>query len=221
MRKAFGVARLIVAALCVVSLVSRLVWSLGVSGPIVANFFSYFTMESAIAATILWVIGGVLALRTSVDPLWLTSAKAIVLTYQIVSGIVFGIITLEAVARGFPMLVPWSSDVLHYVLPVYALVDWLAAPGRPRPRWATLRLILIFPLIWVVYTIIRGSLVGWFPYFFLDPTQVSPVEATIYCFFAALIIVIVGATVIVLGRVIRPFPDNSTLPRLGGRVGRR
>ncbi|MCU1407855.1 MAG: hypothetical protein JWQ43_4158, partial [Glaciihabitans sp.] len=161
MRKAFGVLRLTVAVVCIVALVARLVWSLGISGPIVANFFSYFTMESAIAATVLWIYGGITALRRRNDPDWLTDARAIVLAYQVVSGIVFAIITLESASHGFPLAVPWSSDVLHYVLPVVGLLEWLAGPGRSRPRWAALRFVLVFPVVWVIYTIIRGLAIGW------------------------------------------------------------
>lgn len=36
---------------------------------------------------------------------------------------------------------------------------------------------LAYPVIWGVATMIRGPLIGWYPYYFLDPRQVSgPME---------------------------------------------
>jgi hypothetical protein len=185
----------------------------------VANFFSYFTMQSAIAATVLWTIGGITALRRSIDPDWLTSARVVVTTYQIVSGIVFAVITIQAHQQGFPFPVPWSSDVLHYVLPLYAIVDLLLAPGRSSPRWMTLRFILIFPAVWVAYTLVRGNVVGWYPYFFLDPAQVGPVESALYCALAGVLFVGVSSILVGTARALPSAPTDADA--LGLRLPRK
>lgn len=204
MRKAFGIARFAAAAFGVVSLISLLIYNLGFSGPVVSNFLSYFTMESAIAAVVIWVIGGVIALRHPSDPQWLVTARMIVTCYQIVSGIVFSIIVIEAATHNYTMVVPWSNKALHYWLTAYAIVDWLVAPGRRPVLWKALRLILIVPILWGAYTIIRGIFVRWYPYFFLDPTQVSLGESIIYCTVAAALIVAIGAVLSALSMVLPP-----------------
>jgi hypothetical protein len=203
-RRVSAVARLTAAVVCVAALVARLVWSLGVSGPIVANFFSYFTMQSAIAAAVLWTIGGVVALRHPVDPPWLVAARAVVTSYQIVAGIVFALLTIGSSIRGLPMPVPFSSDVLHYWLTLFAILDWVLAPGRPTPTWRPVRVLFVYPVLWGVYTYVRGESVGWFPYFFLDPALSSTTETVGYLALAAALIVAAFAGLTALGRRIRP-----------------
>ena len=177
MRRAFGVARILAGLLGIVVLFAHLQYSLGSGGAALPNFFSYFTMQSAIAAVALWIVGGVISVRQSADPRWLLTARMLVTTYQIVSGVVYTLIVAQAVARGVSIQVPVTSQILHYWMPAYALVDWLMAPRRSSVGWRTLRVVLVFPLIWGAFTMVRGTMVGWYPYFFLDPYQVSgPVE---------------------------------------------
>ncbi|MFP7760246.1 Pr6Pr family membrane protein [Marisediminicola sp. LYQ134] len=180
-RRAAAVARLCAAVAGVLALVLHLDYSLGSGGSAFANFFSYFTMQSAFIGVFVWTAGGVISLRRPTDPRWLVAWRLLATTYQVVSGIVYTIIVLEATGRGLSIQVPPSSQVLHYWMPAYALLDWLFFPGRGRVSWRILRVALVFPLLWGGFTMIRGAAVGWYPYFFLDPYQVSgPVEFTIY-----------------------------------------
>ena len=88
MRKTSGITRLAAAVVGISALVMHLVYSLGSGGAAVPNFFSYFTMQSAIAAVILWLIGGVFAFRFASDPRWLVEGRLLATTYQLVSGAV-------------------------------------------------------------------------------------------------------------------------------------
>jgi len=201
MRKAFGVARLVAGALGILVLALHLDYSLGSGAWALPNFFSYFTMQSAIGAVMLWMIGGVIALRRSADPRWLLTARMLMTTYQVVSGIVYTIIVAQAVARGVSIQVPWTSQVLHYWMPAYALVDWLLAPRRASIRWISLRGVLAFPIAWGAFTMARGAMVGWYPYFFLDPHQVSgPLEFAANGAIVLSFIVLVAAILILASR---------------------
>lgn len=205
MRRAFAIARLIAAGVGVAALISHLIYSLGSGASALPNFFSYFTMQSAIAAVLLWPIGGLVALRRATDPGWLSGARDLVTTYQVVSGVVYTIIVAESVARGISIQVPVSSQVLHYWLPAYALLDWFFAPGRPRVRWRVLSVALVFPLVWGAFTMIRGAVVGWYPYFFLDPYQVDgPGEFVTYSVIVLAFIVLVAAVLTLLSAFLPP-----------------
>lgn len=97
--------------------------------------------------------------------------RVLVSAYLIVSGITFALLMVHADMVNTVFLVPMSSKILHFVLPVYALVDIVLAPGRRPLLGRTLWISLVFPLIWGIYTLIRGQLLGWYPYFFLNPTR--------------------------------------------------
>nr|WP_227411955.1 Pr6Pr family membrane protein [Cryobacterium sp. BB736] len=184
-----------VAATGVVALIGDINFTLG-NGPFaVANFFSYFTVESMIIAICVFVIGAVIALRRDQDPLWLDMLRVLSTTWLIVSGIVFAVILVEGTLRGVPVWAPWSSQLLHFWIPAYAIVDWLVAPARDVP-WRTVLWVMIFPSMWVVFTMIRGASVFWYPYFFLDPNLVDmPWE---FIGYLLLVIAIFSATVAML-----------------------
>ncbi|WP_307852498.1 Pr6Pr family membrane protein [Glaciihabitans sp. dw_435] len=172
-RRAFGIARIIFAAVCAVSLVFRLRWGLGSVTATPENFFSYLTIQSNIAYLIVTLIAAVVAFRTADDPRWLSISRATVLSMTLSAGVVFGFLIQQAGARGFRIDVPWSDQILHFWLTAFSLLEWYAAPGRHRVPWRIILIVIAYTVLWGVFTLIRGSIVGWYPYFFLDPQQVG------------------------------------------------
>jgi hypothetical protein len=172
-RAAFGALRLGMAMLCLVALVARFVWGLGSATFTAGNFFAYLTVQSNMGFVVVSVITGVIGLRGTNDPAWLDTMRASVLSLTVSSGVVFGFLIEQAGARGFRIDVPWSDQVLHFWLPTIALLDWIIAPGRRRALWRAVVIVLVFTVGWGLVTLVRGPIVGWYPYFFLDPAQVS------------------------------------------------
>lgn len=184
-------------------------------GTTVANFFSFFTILSNLltvvvllwAATWFWLRG-----RDSVppEPRALAIALACVTTYMIITGVIY-----NTLLRGIPLpqgtTVAWSNEVLHVVAPLFLLVD-LFVSARPRCLgWGVIGISLVFPLAWVVYTMLRGPLVTdpstgaahWYPYPFLDPSSATsggPLGVAAYVAGIALGIAVVAAGVVAVGR---------------------
>ena len=67
--------------------------------------------------------------------------------------------------------VPWIDAMLHRVFPAFVVLDWLIDPPDTRPRYRDALLWLIYPLIWLAFTLVRGAADGWYPYPFLDPAD--------------------------------------------------
>ncbi|MFI7582513.1 Pr6Pr family membrane protein [Kocuria sp. M1N1S27] len=141
------------------------------------NLFSYFTIHSAVLMVLALLLATLYTAARAAEPGWLTGFRAMATTYTVVSGTVFGVLLANAELFGHLFLVPLSSKVLHFVLPVYAVADFLLAPGRRRLRWASIWVSTVFPALWAVYTLVRGRMVGWYPYFFLDPALVGGYRA--------------------------------------------
>jgi hypothetical protein len=70
-------------------------------------------------------------------------------------------------------LLPWVNFVLHYLMPVVVILDWIVLPPPARLGVNDLLLCLIFPAIYLSYILIRGNIVGWYPYPFLNPANVG------------------------------------------------
>jgi hypothetical protein len=91
--------------------------------------------------------------------------------------------------------VPWDNTVLHYLMPIGVTLDWLL--DRPVRRIGFREALpwLGVPLVYVGYSLVRGPLVDWYPYPFLDPTDggygrvavVSVVIAVVVAAFAWLV----------------------------------
>ncbi|WP_159617244.1 Pr6Pr family membrane protein [Arthrobacter zhaoguopingii] len=173
----------------------------------VGQVFSYFTIHSTILFTLtlavsLWYRGR--------EGEWLTAARALAASYLVVSGVTFGTMLLNADLVGHVFLVSLSSKVMHFVLPVYAVLDLLFVPGGRRLRWKTGWMSLIFPLIWSSYILTAGRISGWYPYFFLDPQQVGGYRAVaVYSSVVAALTLVSSFTLVGLNRLSSP---RTSLP---------
>lgn len=174
-RRAFGAVRLLSAVVIVVCLIARYQWGSAWVGP--ADFFAYLTIESNVAFTVVAVIGGVVALRSGLDHPRLDAVRVVVLSFVVTAGALFALIVQQSGARGVRIDVPWSDIALHFVLPVVAVLEWILAPRSRRVSFRVLFVIVGYPVVWGILTMIRGPIVGWYPYYFLDPAQIgSPAE---------------------------------------------
>jgi len=66
--------------------------------------------------------------------------------------------------------VPWDNTVLHYIIPIAVLVDFLIDRPKRKIAYKSGLLWISYPILYVAYSLIRGSIVGWYPYPFLNPT---------------------------------------------------
>jgi hypothetical protein len=131
----------------------------------VLNFFSYFTNLSNLLAAVTLLVA---ANATNGRGLALTRAMAVIA--MTVVGIAFSVLLRNA---DLGTLKPWVNFVVHYLMPCVIVLDWLLFPPPLRLGLRDLGLCLIFPLLYVGYTLLRGRVLGWYPYTFLDPAHVG------------------------------------------------
>ncbi|MBF4619400.1 Pr6Pr family membrane protein [Clavibacter sp. VKM Ac-2873] len=194
--------RVVAAIVVVAALVADFDYVQGFTSFAAENWFSYFTTQSGMAGVVVLAASGLHALRGRAEPPLMAAVRAVVLSYVVVSGVVFGLIVLESSSQAYYVEVPWSSRLLHFVIPAYALLDWAIAPGRPRVTWTAVGWAMLFPVAWCAFTEVRGPRVGWYPYFFLDPAQVGvPFEITAWLALVAGVFAGVSAFVVALSRV--------------------
>jgi hypothetical protein len=197
-RRVIGAERLACAALCALALVFRFQWGLGSITFEPANFFAYLTIQSNIAYVVVAAIAGALALRGRMSGPRFEAVRAGVLTCTVTAGIVFAVIVQQSAARGIRVDVPWSDVVLHFVLPLFAIADWMLTP-RHRVRLTVIVFVLGYVATWGAITIFRGDQTGWYPYYFLDPIQTqSAAEFVLISGTAVVVFVVVGVGVTLL-----------------------
>jgi hypothetical protein len=124
---------------------------------------SYFTIQSNLLVA-------VTAVQLARDPLrdgrWWRPVRAAAVVGITVTGLVH-----------FTLLRPlldldgasWAADkLLHMVVPVLAVAGWLLAGPRPRAPWRDALTALVWPIAWLVWTLVVGAVSGWYPYPFLE-----------------------------------------------------
>ncbi len=179
-RLVFGVLGLSAVATEIVTLVGR-----GTFVP--ANFFSFFTVESNIFAAIVLLVGGVCAGKWVKHWDMIRGAAAL---YMVTTGIVFAVL-LSGLESSVLTAVPWDNTVLHYMIPLAVFVDWLLDPPKKRISFKKALVWLVYPVVYLVYSLVRGSVVGWYPYPFLDPAKSSyPRVLTVSLGVAAIVVVL-------------------------------
>ncbi|MGI8416629.1 MAG: Pr6Pr family membrane protein, partial [Nakamurella sp.] len=64
-----------------------------------------------------------------------------------------------------------ADQLLHIVSPAIAVIGWIVFGPRGRITTRVLWLSLIYPIGWLAYTLVRGAIVDWYPYPFIDVIQ--------------------------------------------------
>jgi hypothetical protein len=219
--RTWSVLRLAMAAVIVTAIVAQLSLSVGRAignghdvVTVIANFFSFFTILSNAATAIILTWAAIWyftrGTRASAEPRGLAIALASVTTYMIVTGLVYNTLLrgIELPQGSEP--IPWSNETLHVVAPIFLLLDLFLGPLRRKLNWSAVLLIAVFPILWAVYTLVRGPLVTnpisgnpyWYPYPFMDPHNFDNgyLGVAVYIVGIAIAILAAGCLVVWIGR---------------------
>ncbi|MBC7442607.1 MAG: Pr6Pr family membrane protein [Ramlibacter sp.] len=170
LRRLSGLLRIAMGLLLFASIATQITDQLWNDAFVATEYFGYFTIQSSLMNVVVLLVGGSLAWRSRVDPQLLTGVRMSVLTYAVVTGAVYNALLRNVVSDGF-IGVGWPNEVLHVWAPIFIALDWILSPGRPSLAWKRLGYALIYPILWVVYALLRGTLTGFYTYPFLDPAQ--------------------------------------------------
>lgn len=170
MKNLFAVIRTIAGIAIVVAIVAQFISTASGTTVNPFNFFGYFTIQSNVIAAVAFLASAYFIFRKSAQPEWVIYLRALATILMVIVGIVYNtLLAGEGLDGAFN--VPWSNDILHIVIPIYAALDWLLFGDRPKLPFARLWVMLIYPILWLVVVLIRGATDGWVPYPFLSPAN--------------------------------------------------
>ncbi len=143
------------------------------------NFFSYFTNLSNIFAAIVLIFSAIYLIRRREPTATFDIIRGTSVVCMALVGIVFSILLRD---EDLGSLLPWVNAVLHYIMPVVMVLDWLYQPPETKLAVTQIAFWLIFPFLYLVYSLIRGSIVGFYAYPFINPNKVGGYGGvTLYC----------------------------------------
>jgi len=180
--------RLPLALLILVAVTSQYAWGLQQPHFDGVNFFGYFTILSSLF-TVVVLLSAVVS-RPSHELDVFRGAATLAMT-------IVWIVFTFLLSRLDSSTLPWVNLVLHYIAPPALLLDWLFDPPPVNLSLPDLLTWLLFPFAYVVGTLLRGSYVNWYPYWFLNPKVVGFNGVISYCV-AILVLTLLIATALFL-----------------------
>jgi hypothetical protein len=127
------------------------------------RFVSYFTIQSNFVA----LLAALAVIKTKpLDDPWQRALRLASLVGMSVTGIVY--VTILARDMHPTGLSAVANYMLHYIGPPLVVIAWLAAGPAQKLQLVDIPRTLLWPLLWVAYTLIRGAIVDWYPYGFID-----------------------------------------------------
>lgn len=156
-----------------------------------ADFFGFFTIISNLfAAVVLLLVAG----YTKLAP----RSRDVLRGAAVLSLAIVGLVFSALLANLESNMIPWVNIVLHYVAPAAIVLDWLLGPPRTALTTRDGFWWLALPFAYIVYTLVRGSAVHWYPYPFLNVDLIGYGVVSLYCIaiFALALVLAVAFNVI-------------------------
>lgn len=166
-RTAAIVFRLAIAALSLTAVFVQFFAVTVASGHSVINFFCYFTNLSNLMISIVFIISAARLATGRTDPSRSDIAiRGGAIVYIAFVGIVFNTILADG---AIGPIIPWVNVVVHMIVPVAAVIDWLIWPPRHRLPFSVVLWWMIWPAAYAIFSVMRGAFDGFYPYPFFNP----------------------------------------------------
>lgn len=162
------------------------------------RFLSYFTIDSnllvAICATIIFLFPknafGTFFKRSSV-------ITAITVYITVVALIYNTVLRFLWVLNGWAIVL---NELLHVIVPLLFLIYWIYFVPKYPLKWSNIWGWLIFPLIYIFFVLIRGAYANFYPYPFLNVTELGLQQVILNCIFITLLFVMLFFAFVAIGK---------------------
>jgi len=165
----------------------------------VLHYLTFFTIMSNTIAAVTFLVG---AAR------WRSPRSA---TFDFLRG--FSVVSMSLTGVVFAVLlsgtnvdtaIPWVNSVVHEVMPIVVVADWLIDPPQSRLTYRQGFMWLVYPAVWSVYEQIQGAIRGKYHYPFTNPTPNGYGSVILLSLVLLVFVLGVCAIVVWLANVRRP-----------------
>ncbi len=163
------------------------------------RFFSFFTITTnsiVFISTTMLLFGGKCKINS-----FFRKCKTItaITVYILIVGIVFNLLLRQIVdLKGHHLIV---SEIFHTVVPVLFFFYWLFFVSPEKISFKVILFWLIYPLIYMIYTLLHGFISSFYPYPFIDVTKLGLKTALINGLFVLIAFVILSVILIFISKI--------------------
>jgi hypothetical protein len=174
------------------------------------NTLAFFTVESNL---IVGATTGLLAWRLDRPSTVFRTFRLIGLVAITVTGVVYHV----ALASIFDLdgIHQLGNQLVHTVVPLLTVLGWLIFGPRGQTSRRVAWLSLLYPLCWLAFTLIRGAVIHWYPYPFIDVAVIGYGKAILNAFWVSLLLLGLAAGATALDSRLGPRGPSGDLARAG------
>lgn len=139
-----------------------------------AEYFSYFSIQGTMICAVILAVTGVRAIKGLSETKLLYLVRLSTTVYVVVISSLYNALLRGGAGdirdAGYNWPVP-PNEMIHVYGPIFMLLDFLLIAGFSNARLKSSFWVVVYPIAWLAFSVIRGNIDGWWAYWFLDPTD--------------------------------------------------
>jgi len=166
-----------------------------------AEYFTFFTITSCFLTGVALTIGGLRVLRNQPETKFLTLFRLTMAASMVIVGVIYNLLLTDSVDKrdigyDWPVL---PNLILHTYMPILVFLEWLIVRTAVPLKLKSVFWVLVYPLTWLAFSIVRGLVTNWYPYYFINPNDDGGIPQmvqwilTIAAFFVVLAVTLMPA----------------------------
>ena len=139
-----------------------------------AEYFAFFSITSSILAGVVLVYSAYVLLANKEETERQMSLRLIITVSMVIVGVVYHALLGDSAVDPRDIGYEWPvipNLVIHTWAPIAIVFDYLLSIRGAVPRWRKSLWVIAYPLGWLAFSITRGLIDGWWPYWFINPNS--------------------------------------------------
>ncbi len=136
------------------------------------EYFAFFSISTAIFAGFVVLMSGLTLLQGKSESERMNIIRLVAAVSMIIVGVVYHALLGDSAVDPRDVGYDWPQIpnlVIHTYAPIAIAIDYLVSVKGPKPKWRKALWVVVYPLVWLSFSLIRGLADGWWPYWFINP----------------------------------------------------
>ena len=142
-----------------------------------SEYFTFFTITSCLISATVLLVSAISLLRKQVETELLSIFRLTVAASMVVVAVIYNALLAGSAPDVRDGNYEWPvlpNLIMHNWMPIVILIEYLLVDSAAKLPLRKAFWVLVYPITWLIFTLIRGSIQGWWPYPFLDPQYGIP-----------------------------------------------
>ena len=163
------------------------------------EYFVFFSIDSSIFAGAVGLVGAWVLLSGKKETERQQTIRLVATVSMIIVGVVYHALLGDSAVDPADIGYEWPvipNLVIHTWAPIAVTIEYLISVRGSVPKWRKALWVVVYPLVWLTFSVVRGLLDNWWPYWFINPNSEIGVSGMITY------ILIIASAFIILGFVV-------------------